>query len=71
MDVSLIGVGIYAGGKGKLTIVMSSNEVKLPAQRAGLLKNLIQLVGGICPPNPLKRIPFIPVQSTGLSGMGQ
>jgi hypothetical protein len=43
--------------------------VKLPAQRAGLLKNLIKLVGGICPPNPLKRMPFIPVQSTGLSGM--
>ena len=29
------------------------------------------LVGGICPPNPLTRIPFIPVQSTGLSGIGQ
>jgi hypothetical protein len=49
----------------KLTLL-----VKLPAQRAGLLKNLIKLVGGICPPNPLTRIPFIPVQSTGFSGMG-
>jgi len=29
MRVSLIGVGIYAGGKGKLTIVMGRNEVKL------------------------------------------
>jgi hypothetical protein len=42
--------------------------VKLPAQRAGLLKNLIKLVGGICPPNPLKRMPFIPVQSTFRKG---